>query len=230
MVATRTDAALRRQIEQVLRDDLRLDVRAMEVDVARGAIRLVGSVPNEFQKREALADARSVAGQASVADDLKVEPSELVPDHQVKYEAEAALVRDKRLCDTHVGTRKHVGKEVSVEVQGGVIILTGLVDTPAERHIVEEDVWGLPGVVGIDDRIAVAPAPTRPDHEIADDVRQTLKANPWIDSSDIRVAVHEQMADLTGHVPTREQKRLAGDGAWWVPGVKETRNDLRVRG
>jgi len=230
MAATRTDVELRRQIERCLRSDLRLDVRNLRVEVSKGTVRLTGSVPNAFQKQEALADARLLADQAKVVDELTIEPARTVPDHEVKYEVEEALVRDERLTDLRPGALKRVDKEVSVEVNGGVVLLTGMVDVPAERHMVEENVWPLPGVAGIVDRIAVAPVPERSDQDIARDVTQTLQANPWIDASSISVAVHDRTVDLTGSVPTREQKKLAGDAAWWVSGVLDVKNNLVVTG
>ncbi len=230
MAVARTHPEAKRRVERGLRDDICLDVDQVTVAVDRGAVHLRGSVPNYLQKLRAVADARLLAGPTSVVDELTISPAGPIPDDEVKRHVEDALVRDHRLTDVHPGSYKLVSKEVSVEVRDGTVVLTGLVDRPAERHLVEEDVWTLPGVRGIEDRIVVAPLTARPDEDIRRDVVESLRANPRIDSSKVEVAVRDQMATLSGEVPAREQKRLAGDAAWWVPGVRDVRNDLRVGG
>ena len=218
MAAPTTDAALKRRLEDALDGNPRLDTRHVSVEVRRGAARLLGRVPNLYQKREAMDTARRAAQAASVVDELVIEPEGPFPDHQVRRLVQETLVRDHRVNE----------KDVSVEVRDGVVTLTGMVESPARRHFVEEDVWSIPGVVDVDDRMAVGPVPSRPDHEIARDVVESLKANPWIDASRVVVGVKEQTVRLTGSVPSREQKRLAEDAAWWVPGVRHVTNDLTL--
>jgi osmotically-inducible protein OsmY len=215
--AASNNARLRRKAMRALRGDLRLDVAGLDVATAGGAITLRGSVPNPLQKATAL-DLLHRLGCANVVDELRVEPASPSPDHEIDLGVRRALVNDPRVNE----------KDVSVEVRDGVVMLTGLVDSPAHRAFVEEDIWPLPGIVAIEDAMATLPAPRRADPAVAADVSETLRANPWINDRRVAVDVRDQVVTLHGTVRNREQKRLAGDAARWVPGVREVNDVLNV--
>ncbi len=69
----------------------------------------------------------------------------------------------------------------------------------------------------------------RPDDRIRDDVCARLTAHGGVDATDVEVAVEDGEVTLTGTVEDRAQKRLAGDVAESVPGVRDVHNRLRLR-
>jgi osmotically-inducible protein OsmY len=218
MNAARTDAELRKQIERGLRGNLKLDDSRILVVVDSGVVHLRGSVPNSAQRREALATLRLLGVTGIVEDHLAIATMPGLSDRDVVVEVRTVLQRDHRINE----------KDVSVEVDDGVVVLTGLVDSPSRAAFCEEDVWPLAGVKGIENRLATIPVPRRVDPEVAADVAEALRANPWIDEDRVAVRVHDQVVTLIGTVRDREQKRLAEHAARWVRGVRGVRDDLEV--
>ncbi|WEX74476.1 BON domain-containing protein [Sinorhizobium numidicum] len=70
---------------------------------------------------------------------------------------------------------------------------------------------------------------TRSDDRIKEDVNDRLTDDPWLDASDIEVAVSGGEVTLTGHVSNRQDKRRAEDCAEAVSGVSYVQNNLRIR-
>ena len=69
----------------------------------------------------------------------------------------------------------------------------------------------------------------RSDARMADDISDHLTDDPYVDASDIEVAVKDGEATLSGTVTRREDKRRAEDLAEAVSGVSHVQNNLRVR-
>ena len=218
MDAVRNDAELRRNITRALHGDLRLNVADLAVEVQGGVVTLRGSVPNPLQKIEAIGVVRRLGATGVVADELSVVPSDLPRDHEIDLNVRRALVADPRVKE----------KDVSVEVRDGVVILTGLVDAPAQRAFVDEDIRPIPGVTAIENAMATLPTPRRADPEVAADVAETLRTNPWINDERVVVEVRDQVVTLRGTIRDREQKRLAEDATRWIAGVREVNDDLSI--
>lgn len=70
---------------------------------------------------------------------------------------------------------------------------------------------------------------TRSDERIKDDINSRLTDDPYVDASEIEVAVESGEVTLTGTVPDRSSKRRAEDIAELVSGVKNVENRLRVK-
>ncbi len=70
---------------------------------------------------------------------------------------------------------------------------------------------------------------TRSDDRIREDVSDRLTDDPYVDASDIDIAVSGGEVTLSGHVMHRGAKRRAEDVAEAVSGVTHVQNNLRVR-
>ena len=69
----------------------------------------------------------------------------------------------------------------------------------------------------------------RTDVELADDVRNRLIWDSWVDSGQVTITARGGIVTLTGDVDSTVEKRAAGDDAWDTPGVVDVVNNLRVR-
>lgn len=69
---------------------------------------------------------------------------------------------------------------------------------------------------------------TRSDAEIYDDIKNRMLHDPWVDSTQVNLVVHNGVVTLTGTVPSLMEKRAAGDDAWDTPGVVDVQNALLV--
>ncbi|NBJ09403.1 BON domain-containing protein [Microvirga sp. SYSU G3D207] len=70
----------------------------------------------------------------------------------------------------------------------------------------------------------------RSDERIHEDVCERLTEDPFIDASDIEVAVKDGEVTLSGTVSSRGLKRRAEDLAELASGVAHVQNNLRVQG
>jgi len=69
----------------------------------------------------------------------------------------------------------------------------------------------------------------RSDDRIADDANQRLTDDPWLDASDVDVAVSGGEVTLTGSVDSREAKHRAESLVEHLSGVQHVQNNLRVK-
>jgi hypothetical protein len=70
----------------------------------------------------------------------------------------------------------------------------------------------------------------RSDERITEEICERLLQHGQIDASDVTINVSNGEVTLSGTVDTRTEKRLAEDMVESCPGVKEVRNNLRVKG
>nr|WP_279479412.1 BON domain-containing protein [Aureimonas sp. SK2] len=110
------------------------------------------------------------------------------------------------------------GEERSFVERAGDEIASWFGDEDAERRREADRRFGGRGPKGY----------TRSDERIHDDVNDRLTDDHYVDASDIEVTVKGREVTLSGHVPSRDQKRRAEDLAERVSGVTHVQNNLRV--
>jgi osmotically-inducible protein OsmY len=115
--------------------------------VRAGEIILEGEVEWRFQEARAEEVVRSLRGVKVVTNLLRVKPA-VAPD-DIKLEIERELMRSAELDANHI----------TVQAEGGWIVLTGWVGSPAEREEAERAAWRVSGARAVENRISVgAPA------------------------------------------------------------------------
>jgi osmotically-inducible protein OsmY len=121
--------------------------------------------------------------------------------------------------------------KISVTVEKGAVVLSGIVSSFPERKAAYEDTWAVPGVWSVDNRIEVAVSteiPIRGDGEIKANVKKILEWNPTLDASQIKVSVNSSNVVLEGVVDGYWKKVYAEDLAATVSGVLKVINNLAV--
>jgi osmotically-inducible protein OsmY len=68
----------------------------------------------------------------------------------------------------------------------------------------------------------------RSDNRILEQINERLCDNPYLDASDMEVAVQNGVVFLTGTVSTRDEKKLAEEIAEEVAGVENVENKLHI--
>ncbi len=110
---------------------------------------------------------------------------------------------------------------VKVKAADGIVPLTGSVPDPDHRVLAENTVRVLPGVVGVENRIVVAPpAPEHSDGWIGTKIRTKLLLKGNVSAIDTKVAVQDGVVTLTGTASTTAQKELTGAYVKEIAGVK----------
>ncbi|MBI2942462.1 MAG: BON domain-containing protein [Chloroflexi bacterium] len=219
MATTRADADIRQDVLEALTCDIRVDASNVDAEVVGGVVHLRGTVPSYFEKRTAADIVNRIKGVVDVVNELRVQPVTPRRDEDITIDVRAALKRDVWVDED----------KVEVKTVGGVVYLSGTVESYTEKSYAEADAWSVVGVIDVVNNIVIAPKPTRTDEEIAAEVRNDLARNIRIDPTRIQVSVMNGTVYLRGTVSTIEQKWLADEVAWWTAGVRNVVNELQVQ-
>ncbi len=212
-----TDAKITRAVERELLLSPRVPSHWIDVKTDGGIVTLTGSVNNLLGRDRASELVRSIKGVRAVVNRVTVQ-TPLRPDLEIRNDVIAALASDP-VTDAY---------EVIVKTQDGVVTLKGSVESWVEKELAEKVVKGIKGVREVKNEIIFESETSRPDSEIAAEVRSRLKWNPRIDDGLIVVKVKQGKVGLNGAVGSAAEKNIAYADAW-VAGVKTVdTDDLKV--
>jgi len=214
----RSEAEIRHDVADALKGDARLNASVISVEVVGRDVILRGTVPTYEQKQVATEVATRVRDVLNVRNELEVTTPVRRSDQAITQDVQGHLERDVWVDQSHI----------TVKTVGGMVHLSGTVDSCGHRAYAEQAARRVPGVVEVVDELVVEPMVAREDGVIAEEVLQVVAGDPRIDASNVAVDVQNGVAHLRGAVPTGEQKRLAAHHARWVPGVRQVVDELEV--
>jgi len=138
------DTEIAREAVAAIKSELPNFYERIKVIARNGWITLEGEVEWNYQKEGAEYVVRHVKGLKGVINLVKIKPQ--VEPSEVKRKIEEALKRSAAV-DAH---------RIHIEAHGGEVVLKGLVRSWAERQEAEQAAWAAPGVVNVEDRLAVS--------------------------------------------------------------------------
>ncbi len=141
--ARRTDADIATAAVNALQWNVTVPVDTVRVKVHEGVLTLEGEVNWQFEREAADCAVRHLLGVKRVVNEIVVKPAVTASD--VKNKIETAFTRNA-LVDAD---------GIRVTVEGGAVTLNGTVGSWTEREEAERAAWGGPGVVLVNDRLAV---------------------------------------------------------------------------
>jgi osmotically-inducible protein OsmY len=221
------------------------DVKGRTIDVTTapgGLVTLEGTVETQQEQAEAVRLARETDGVTRVDSRLRVQPN--APREQERRTAADPDGQSDTWLTTKIQAKYFMdadvrGRNIDVETRDGIVTLTGVVGSEAERRQAIALARNTDGVREVTDklRIEMADAKARPGTTV--DVN---RPDPWITMKiqaqyflDSEVKGHEIDVDttkgivtLTGAVETAQQKQEAELIAKETEGVKQVVNRLKV--
>jgi hyperosmotically inducible protein len=151
-------------------------------------------------------------------------PGEQVDDAALLTSVKSALVSDPV---TEAG-------EINVDVNRGVVKLSGFVDSPKEKSAAGDLARKVDGVQSVQNDIAVKEGSSTAGEVIDDSILTAKVKAALIESSEtkahqINVETKEGVVQLSGFVDSAGAKSAATSVAKSVTGVKDVRNELSVK-
>jgi len=215
------DSEIKRNIEEQLSWDDRINTSDIYVTVRECEVTLKGEVPSYVTMRAAVMDAMSIAGVCGVKNEMTV-----------KYPKEAGLPSDEdievNILSVFASNPEYELSNVDVSVEGGTVTLMGKVDTYWKKRWAEEMISGIVGVVGIDNRLTVELSRDIGDSEIADSISGALERGLRNDARQIRVVVKDGVTTLSGSVPDWQLYGAVNNAALYASGVIDVKNKIKI--
>jgi osmotically-inducible protein OsmY len=118
------------------------------------------------------------------------------------------------------------GAALGLQVQGGVVTLTGVTELHLHRGAAERALRFVAGVRGVDNRVVVRPPVATP--AVRAQVMEALRASAAQAAAQVEVLTQGSTVVLRGTVGTAADRAAVEQGAWKVPGVTAVRNELSV--
>jgi osmotically-inducible protein OsmY len=201
------------ELQGWVRDELfwepKVDSAAIAVSADAGEVTLRGTVGSFRQKREAQKAAERVYGVTSVHNNLEVR----ILDGHGRQDADlrGAVLQAMALDGL-------IPRTVDAKADRGVVMLTGTAAWQYQRKEAEFVAGNVPGVVDVDNRIALTtPQPTAGD--IKQSIERALQRNANLDAEGLTVTEHGNMVMLGGAVSSWDERDAAVAAAWAAPGV-----------
>ena len=214
----RGDEQIEQAIHEAFEYDPRVDPDPIRVNVRYGRVTLSGVVDNLLAKRAAENNARHTAGVMRVINNIKVRPVDRPDDDQLQERVAGRLIAEPRLNRF----------DIDVSVYGGVVHLSGHVNTAWEKQRAERLAEEVSGVVDVINNISYDHEWTpKPDWEIKEDLENLLAWSPFVDEENITVTVEDGVVTLMGEVHTYSERQTASDKAYQA-GAKDVKNRLTV--
>jgi osmotically-inducible protein OsmY len=240
-----TTSDIIKKINAGLERDTRVNLHRSPVTVRLDGetVFLEGEMHDISEKRAAVAltaRALSQSGSWRVVDRLSVKPVEHRENLELKREVVAALggepvFRDYTLVTVVAGNVDmiHDGgtpdREIRATIESGGIDLSGRVQSHSHKRLAEVSMWWTDGCRFVDNRLEVFPPEEDTDDDITDTVRIVLEKDPLVHADQFSIATSEGTVVLVGSVATREEKKIAVQDAWYVPGVADVVDQIETR-
>ncbi len=195
-------------------------VRAAEIGVGvkGGVVTLSGYVDSLYKKWAAERAAARVFGVKAVAEKIQVKlPGSLKrTDEDIGRAAANALEWNVSVPNDRV----------KVQVQNGLVTLSGEVDWWYQKSAAEDAVRNLMGVILLNNKITIKP-PVKP-MDVKDKIESAFQRNALLDARRITVETHGGKVVLRGSVRTWAEREQVQRAAWAAPGVSEVESHIIV--
>jgi len=215
---TISDVQLHKNIVDELAYLSDINAKNIGISVKNGIVTLTNTV-NSWTEKIAVDNAiKKIAGVKGIANELEID----IPSLHKRNDTDIVEVAVRQLeWDVAVPDKK-----IQIEVEKGVLTLTGKVEWAFQKRAAEEAVENIFGVKKIINRIEVAPLVSN--KQIKEDIEKSLERKAHIEASKIKVETQGNKVILRGNVGSWLLREEAEKAAWMAPGVSLVENYIVV--
>lgn len=211
----KSDSQLQRDVLEELRWEPKVDAAHIGVTAKNGVVTLTGSVPNYSQKLAAEGAARRVAGVKAIAEEIEVK---FVGDSPTSDPEIAQRIVNMLKWDVDVPD------DIQVKVEQGRVTLTGEVDWHFQKAAAAKQAGRVAGVRSVTNLIAMKPKVSPAD--IRQRIMSAFNRSSALDANALDISVEGGTVKLSGSVRGWNERRIAENAAWAVPGVTKVKDDI----
>ena len=216
----KTDALIQSDVISELKWEPSIDAAKIGVSVRDGIVTLDGYVNSFVEKLTAVRVASRVMGVKAVAQELKIR----LPQSYERNDADIA----EAVLNALEWNMKVPDDRIKVEVQDGMVILTGEVDWEYQRAAAHDAVCCLIGIKGVTDEISIKSSVSPVN--VKSKIKSAFQRHSVLDAKNIIVESDGSKVILNGTVHSWIEKQEADSAAWSAPGVSNVENNLVVTG
>jgi len=215
----RSDAELRRDVEDELAAEPSLEAPAIGVAAKDGVVTLSGHVASYSEKLTAeRCVARVLGANAIVSElDIKLPGSSRVTDEDIARAAMNALEWNTLIPRDRI----------KIEVGSGWVTLEGHVDWRSQKVAAHDAVCHLRGVTGVSNKLIVKPARVR--NAVKAHIEAALRRRFGEKLDHIKIETRGDHVILRGTVTTLSERAEVEHAAWTTQGVCHVDNNLTVK-
>ena len=200
---------------------------AIKIEAKDGAVTLKGEVLSRSHKAMAEDTVENLPGVKSVDNRLVVKPADEHSDGWIEFKVKSALLYHRSVS----------GTKTTVAVKEGIVTLSGIASSPAQKELAEEYAKDIEGVKGVKNEMTVAAgAPSRRIGEVIDDasitaqVKSALLTHRSTSAIKTKVTTRDGVIVLSGEAKNQAEKDLVTKLASDIHGVKSVVNNMEVKG
>jgi osmotically-inducible protein OsmY len=212
----KTDLELQKDVMNELKWEPSIEAAEIGVSVRDGVVTLSGYVDSFYKKWAAERAAARVFGVKAVAEEIEVR---LPGDLKRSDEDIARAASNDLQWNVAVPFDR-----VKVQVQNGVVSLSGEVDWWYQKGEAEDAVRKLVGVVRVSNLITIKPA-VKP-QDVKDKIEAAFQRNALLDARRVTVETRGDKVILRGSVRNWAERDQVVWAAWAAPGVSEVESHI----